>query len=59
MSILEICSKKYCREHETVIVSALITLIPLIKHSTGESAVESCKPCELPNNDRNIQSISD
>lgn len=42
-----------------MVMSALITLIPLIKNSTEESAVESCKRCELPNNDRNIQSISD
>ena len=51
--------KKHFKEHETMIIPALITLIPLIKNSTEESAVESCKPCELPNNDRNIQSISD
>lgn len=42
-----------------MIVSALITPIPLIKNSTEESAMESCQPCELPNNDRNIQGISD
>lgn len=42
-----------------MIIMALITSITLIKNSTEESAVESRKPCELPNNDRNIQSISD
>ena len=59
MSILWSCPKKHCEEHETVIIPALITLIPLIKNSTEESALESCKPCELPNNDRNIQSTGD
>lgn len=33
--------------------------MPLIKNSTEESAVESWEPCELPKNDRNIQSMSD
>lgn len=50
---------KYFEEHTTVIMPALITLSPLIKNPTEESAAESRKPRELPNNDRNIQSIGD